>query len=145
MARNTRSIPHTPPPDFMPRKEMSCKACDIKFLNFNTWKQHQVVVHDMSIKDWTLVYEQRDALNAIERKRDMRCVSAETHQLGRPYLSSCSAASGHLLTLSLSTISMVAIPLWWTTNFWHGYMSTNNAARIPIIGSQVNRCKSTAA
>ena len=49
--------PHTPPPDFMPRKEMSCKACDIKFLNFNTWKQHQIVVHDMSIKDWTLVYE----------------------------------------------------------------------------------------
>ena len=24
--------PHTPPPDFMPRKEMSCKACDIKQL-----------------------------------------------------------------------------------------------------------------
>ena len=41
---------------------MSCKACDIKFLNFNTWKQHQIVVHDMNIKDWTLVYEQRDAL-----------------------------------------------------------------------------------
>ena len=35
--------PHTPPPDFTPRKEMSCKACDIKFLNFNTWKQHQLL------------------------------------------------------------------------------------------------------
>ena len=44
--------PHIPPPDFVPKKEMGCKACDIKFLNFNTWKQHKIVVHDMSIKDW---------------------------------------------------------------------------------------------
>ena len=28
-------------------------------------------------------------------------------------------------------------------NFWHGRMSTNNAARTTISGSQVNRCKST--
>ena len=68
--------PHTPPPDFRPRKEMSCKACDIKFLNFNTWKQHQVVVHDMSIKDWTLVYEQRDALKRNRaQKRYALCLS----------------------------------------------------------------------
>ena len=68
--------PHTPPPDFMPRKEMSCKACDIKFLNFNTWKQHQIVVHDMSIKDWTLVYEQRDALKRNRaQKRYALCLS----------------------------------------------------------------------
>ena len=31
--------PHIPPPDFVPRKEMSCTACDIKFLNFNTCKR----------------------------------------------------------------------------------------------------------
>ena len=55
---------------------MSCKACDIKFLNFNTWKQHQIVVHDMSIKDWTLVYEQRDALKRNRaQKRYALCLS----------------------------------------------------------------------
>ena len=68
--------PHTSPPDFMPRKEMSSRACDIKFLNFNTWKQHQSVVHDMSIKDWTLVYEQRDALKRNRAlKRYALCLS----------------------------------------------------------------------
>ena len=121
--------PHIPPPGFVPKKEMNCKACEIKFLNFNTWKQHQIMVHHMSIKDWTLVYEQRDALKRNRaRKRYALCVSKTTHQLGRPYLRSCSAASGHLLILSWSTISMVAIPLWWTTNFWRGCMSTSNAA-----------------
>ena len=65
--------PHIPPPDFV---EMSCKTCDIKFLNFNTWKQHQIVVHDMSIKDWTLVYEQRDALKRNRaQKRYALCLS----------------------------------------------------------------------
>ena len=72
--------PHTPPPDFMPRKEMSSKACDIKFLNFDTWKQHQIVVHDMSIKDWTLVYEQRDALKRNRaQKRYALCLSKAAH------------------------------------------------------------------
>ena len=28
--------PHIPPPDFVPKKEMSCKTCDIKFLNFGS-------------------------------------------------------------------------------------------------------------
>ena len=68
--------PHISPPDFVPKKEMSCKACDIKFLNFNTWKQHQIVVHDMSIKDWALVYEQRDALKRNRaQKRYALCLS----------------------------------------------------------------------
>ena len=51
MPVSEHDTPHIPPPDFVPKKEMSCKACDIKFLNFNTWKQHQIVVHHMSIKD----------------------------------------------------------------------------------------------
>ena len=48
MPASEPEAPHIPPPDFVPKKEMSCKACDIKFLN--TWKQHQIMVHDMSIK-----------------------------------------------------------------------------------------------
>ena len=75
MPGNNPDTPHIPPPDFMPRKEMSCKACDIKFLNFNTWKQHQIIVH-MRIKDWTLVYEQRDALKRNRaQKRYALCLS----------------------------------------------------------------------
>ena len=76
MPVNEPETPHIPPPDFVPRKEMSCKACDIKFLNFNTWKQHQMVVHDMNIKDWTLMYEQRDALKRNRaQKRYALCLS----------------------------------------------------------------------
>ena len=71
--------PHIPPPDFVPKKEMNCKTCDIKFLNFNTWKQHQTVVHHMSIKDWTLVYEQRDALkrNRAQKRYDTKLLGSE--------------------------------------------------------------------
>ena len=72
--------PHIPPPDFVPKKEMSCKTCDIKFLNFNTWKQQQTVVHHMSIKDWTLVYEQRDAMKRNRaQKRYALCLGKKTH------------------------------------------------------------------
>ena len=35
------AAPHITPPDFVPNKEMNCKECSIKFLNLDTWTQHQ--------------------------------------------------------------------------------------------------------
>ena len=41
------AAPHITPPDFVPSKEMNCKECNIKFLNLDTWTQHQAVAHGM--------------------------------------------------------------------------------------------------
>ena len=56
------AAPHITPPDFVPNKEMNCKECSIKFLNLDTWTQHQAVAHGMKLRDWRSVYERRDGL-----------------------------------------------------------------------------------
>ena len=137
--------PLTPPPDFRPRKEMSCKACDIKFLNFNTWRQHQIVVHDMSIKDWTLVYEQRDALKRNRaQKRYALCLSRNPPirpPICKKLLGSKRSPTDIIFVNHIdgSNTSMVDNEL---LAWMH---ECKQCSRTTIIGLQVNRCKSTAA